>query len=284
MTTGGSYEPSVPDSSHVGFLYRGVAYGRSFLTWYTIYGSALLLVLLLGAPLAGATIYEGGTYQPESPLQASLLLAALLLATFVALPVAIAAVLQWGRCVRALFRDVPRDSPWVATVLRPFRRRYWAAGAALVVAAALGFVVYAVAFYLSSQFNAGQYNASETPTVNGVLALVLLGSAWTQVAAQLLVAHAFSDLIAGSEIPAIDAARGRAVRIASWSTLALAAVGLIAAALAAYSFELGPTIGDLTALAIATPAGLVLGAVLLRRAYGSWLDLAYRLIGRREIV
>ncbi|HKV90280.1 MAG TPA: hypothetical protein VJQ43_03680 [Thermoplasmata archaeon] len=281
METGASSESGVPDSSHVGFLYRGVVYGRSFLTWYVLYGATWLLVLAIGSPLLGDALYVAGTGGTPSP---GLEVWALLIGTFVAVPLAVAALLQGRRVVRVLFRDFPPGSPWVGSVLRPIRRRYWAATGMFVVGtvSALGF--YVGAFVVAGQYNAGQYSPSEVPLLNGYEALLFLGVALSQLIAQIVVVRAFSDLIAGSEIPKIDRDRERAVRVATWTSLALAVVGSIAAGLAAYSYAIGPTVGEGTGIAMVAPIGLLVGALLLRRAYGRWLELAYRLIGRRPVV
>lgn len=273
-------EPSHPeeDSSHVVHLYRSVRLTRSALVADVGFAVCWLLVAL-GVPLAiGAITGAFPTTAGSGAAAASFALVAIFGGSVALLALGAAALLAWRGAVRALARDLPKSSPWVDEVLRPVRRSWWFAFAALLgtIAASVALLVTSAVLAMSpgesGSLSSSGWNVVLLTFVGVFVALPLVG--------HLVALRAVALPIGGSGVPEIDASLRRALRLTS-STLWLALVP-VALFVVAVAFPGGPSTAywPLGWSALVAPLGLLYALFELRRATGIWLRIAERLVGR----
>ncbi|HKV90141.1 MAG TPA: hypothetical protein VJQ43_02975 [Thermoplasmata archaeon] len=276
----GARSSNAPDSSHVGHIYRAVAFGRSALGWFVGYAVVWMALGILEVP--PLALFASAGISPGTPTfgAQALLGLVIVLGLFGLLPLAIGAVAQWRLAVRALLRDVPGDSPWVRAVVGPVRSAWRLAGVSLVVVVVCAGTLIGFLSWVQAQTSAG-FPGPGPMTENlvglGLLAVIALAQILTQITAM----RAFALPIGGSQIPRIDRRLRRAVRLSTWTAPWVVVPLAVFGALVQSPGSLGPYLPLLAALGVASPTGLLVAAILLRRAYGDWLELATRLVGYR---
>jgi hypothetical protein len=271
------------DPSHVPHIYRGVVFARTTLGWYLCFAVVWAVAVGLSAPWVGAGFVPSSPTNSAPALELDLIGGGFLLALLVALPLGVRTVLFWRRSVGALFRDVPATSPWVPAVLRPIRRDFRIAGAAVASCAALGVLEIGLSYWVLAAWFDPSY-ATDLATANAVGTAALAVIAVLQALTQVLTVRSFALLIGGSEVREIDRRLRNAVRAATYAAPWMLVPVVVLAVVVADPSGAGWIPPYVSAVALLSPVGLALAVVWLRKAYAEWIGLAFRLVGRREVV